>query len=120
MVLRHEPPIRGVKAHIGVDSKTKVIHAVVATAANVHDATVLPDLLHGGETQVWGDSAYQGQGDVLRQHAPRARDLTNRRTRYKGVINETERACNRIKSQVRSRVEHAFGVIKGIFHVSAK
>ena len=106
----------GMKAHIGVDSKTKVIHAVVATAANVHDATILPDLLHGGETRVWGDSAYQGQTDVLRQHAPKARDLTNRRYRYKGVVNEVERARNRIKSQIRSRVEHVFGVIKGIFH----
>ncbi len=88
----------------------------MATAANVHDATVLPDLLHGGETQVWGDSAYQGQTDILKKHAPKARDLTNRRTRYKGVVNETERARNRIKSQTRSRVEHAFGVIKGLFH----
>ena len=105
----------GMKAHIGVDSKTKVIHAVVATAANVHDATILPDLLHGGETRVWGDSAYQGQTDVLRQHAPKARDLTNRRYRYKGVVNEVERARNRIKSHIRSRVEHVFGVIKGVF-----
>ena len=112
----------GMKAHIGVDSKTKVIHAValpavwpVATAANVHDATALSDLLHGEETRVWGDSAYQGQTDVLRQHAPEARDLTNRRTRYKGVVNEAERARNRIKSQIRSRVERVFGVIKGVF-----
>ena len=52
----------GMKAHIGVDSRSKLIHAVVATAANVHDATVLPGLLHGDETRVWGDRAYQGQG----------------------------------------------------------
>jgi transposase, IS5 family len=57
----------GMKAHFGVDSKTKVIHAVVATAANVHDATVLPDLLHGEETRVWGDQAYKGQGEVIRK-----------------------------------------------------
>ena len=105
----------GMKAHIGVDSKTKVIHAVVATAANVHDATILPDLLHGDETQVWGDSAYQGQEAVIRTQAPKARDLTNRRYRYKGVVNEVERARNRIKSHIRSRVEHVFGVIKGVF-----
>jgi len=43
----------GMKAHIGVDSRTKVIHAVAATAANVHDAACLPDLLHGEETKVW-------------------------------------------------------------------
>jgi IS5 family transposase len=47
----------GMKAHIGVDSRSKLVHAVVATAANVHDATVLPDLLHGDETRVWGDRA---------------------------------------------------------------
>ncbi len=44
----------GMKAHIGVDSRTKIIHAVAATAANVHDATCLPDLLHGEETKVLG------------------------------------------------------------------
>jgi len=50
----------GMTAHIGVDSRSKVIHAVVATAAKVADATVLPDLLHGNETRVWGDQAYRG------------------------------------------------------------
>ena len=54
----------GMKAHVGVDSKTKLIHAVVATAANVHDATVLVDLLHGEETRVWGDQAYREQREV--------------------------------------------------------
>ena len=44
----------GMKAHIGVDSQTKVIHAVVATPANVHDSVCLPDLLHGEETRLWG------------------------------------------------------------------
>jgi len=105
----------GMKAHIGVDSKTKVIHAVVATAANVHDATILPDLLHGEETRVWGDQAYKGQTAVLREHAPNARDFTNRRYRYRGVINEVEKARNRTKSRVRAKVEHCFGVIKGVF-----
>src|SRR5664279_2107985 len=43
----------GMKAHVGVDSKSKLIHAVVATPANVADSRVLPDLLHGDETRVW-------------------------------------------------------------------
>lgn len=51
----------GMKAHVGVDSKTKLIHTAVATAANVADVTVLPDLLHGEETRVWGDQAYRGR-----------------------------------------------------------
>jgi transposase, IS5 family len=50
----------GMKAHLGVDSRTKLIHAVVATPANVADGRVLPELLqHGKETRVWGDQAYR-------------------------------------------------------------
>jgi IS5 family transposase len=69
----------GRKAHIGVDSQTKLIHSVAATAANVHDSQVLPDLLHGQETRVWGDSAYSGQRDVLQHHAPDARASSRRK-----------------------------------------
>jgi len=105
----------GMKAHLGVDSKTKLIHAVVATAANVHDATVLADLLHGEETRVWGDQAYRGQGEVIRAHAPNAKDFTNRRYRYRGVVDEAEKARNRNKSKVRAKVEHSIGVIKRVF-----
>ena len=105
----------GMKAHIGVDSRSKVIHAVVATAANVADATVLPDLLHGDETRVWGDQAYRGQRAVIRDHAPNAKDFTNRRYRHRGVVDEAEKARNRTKSRVRARVEHRFGVIKRVF-----
>ena len=46
---------------MGVDSKTKMIHSVVATPANVADSTVLPELLHGEETKVWGDQAIGGR-----------------------------------------------------------
>jgi IS5 family transposase len=102
----------GMKAHVGVDSKMKIIHTVVATAANMADSTVLPELLHGEETRVWGDRAYQGQTEVIRQCAPRARDCTQRRCRYKDWVDEVERAKNRTKSKVRSRVEHVFGVMK--------
>ena len=80
----------GMKAHIGVDSKTKVIHAVVATAANVADSTILPDLLHGDETRVWGDQAYKGKTQVIREHAPKALDFTNRRYRFKQRIDEVQ------------------------------
>ena len=103
------------KAHIGVDSKTKVIHSVVATAANVSDSAVLPDLLHGDETRVWGDQAYRGQKPVIRKHAPNAADFVNRRYRHRGVVDEVERGRNRTKSKVRAKVEHAFGVIKRVF-----
>ena len=105
----------GMKAHIGVDSKTKIIHSAAATAANVADCRLLPDLLHGEETRVWGDQAYRGQRNVIVEHAPRAQDFTNRRYRQKGVVNENERAKNRTKSKVRAKVEHVFFVIKQVF-----
>src|SRR5256885_5858458 len=78
----------GMKAHFGVDSRTKLIRAVVATPANVADSTVLPELLHGQETRVWGDQAYRGQRAVIRQHAPKARDFVNRRYRHRGVVHD--------------------------------
>ena len=105
----------GMKAHLGVDSKTKLIHSVVATAANVADSRVLPDLLHGEETRVWGDQAYRGQQGVIRNRAPKAKDFTNRRYRHCGVVDEREKAKNRTKSKVRAKVEHVFGVIKRVF-----
>ena len=105
----------GMKAHFGVDSRTKLIHAVVATPANVADSTVLPELLHGQETRVWGDQAYRGQRAVIRDHAPKARDFTNRRYRHRGIVDEVERRKNRTKSKVRARVEHAIGIIKRVF-----
>jgi IS5 family transposase len=51
----------GMQAHVAVDSSTKLIDTAVVTPANVADATVLPDLLHGEETKVWGDQAYCGR-----------------------------------------------------------
>jgi len=102
----------GMKAHVGVDSKTKLIHSAVATAANVADPTVLPELLHGEETKVWGDQAYRGQTEVIREAAPRAQDLTCQRYRYQDRIDEQERAKNRTKSRVRSKVEHVFQIMK--------
>src|ERR1039458_9011571 len=88
-----------------------MIHSVVATAANVADSTVLPELLHGEETKVWGDQAYRGQTEAMQEVAPRAQDLTHKQYRYKDRIDETQRAKNRTKSRVRSKVEHVFGVM---------
>ena len=66
----------GMKAHIGVDSRSKLIHFVAASAANVHDSQALPYLLHGKERRVWGDSAYRGQREVIRECARHAQDFT--------------------------------------------
>jgi IS5 family transposase len=102
----------GMKAHVGVDSKTKLIHTVLASAANVQDRDALPYLLHGAETRVWGDQGYQGHTHLIHRHAPRAKDFTNKRYRFRGRVNEVEKAKNRNKSRVRAKVEHVFGVIK--------
>ena len=108
----------GMKAHIGVDSRTKLIHSVVATSANVHDSQVLADLLHGEETRVWGDSAYTGQKEVMTDCAPRARDFTQAKGSRNRKLTDEERARNRNKSRVRAKVEHQFGIIKRQFGFS--
>ncbi len=64
---------------------------------------------------MWGDQAYRGQRAVIREQAPAAKDLTNRRYRHRGVVDETERAKNRTKLKVRAKVEHTIGVIKRVF-----
>jgi IS5 family transposase len=66
------------------------------------------------ERRVWGDGAYQGQTQVIRECAPRAQDYRQRRCRYnKGQIrDEVAWAKNRTKSKVRAKVEHVFQVMK--------
>ena len=105
----------GMKAHIGMDSKTKLIHSVVATPANEHDKHSIPDLLHGNERRVYGDSAYSSQKELIAGAAPRARDFTNRKGTRNRALTDRDRETNRRKSSVRARVEHAFLVIKRIF-----
>ena len=105
----------GMKAHVAVDSKTKMIHTILASAANVADRDALPPLLHGKETRVWGDQAYRGQQAAIRKVARRAKDFTNQRYRWGSRVDERIRAINRRKSSVRSKVEHSIGVIKRVF-----
>lgn len=105
----------GMKAHVAVDSRHKLIHTVLASAANVADSLALPHLLHGEETCVWGDQAYQGHTAAIRSVAPRARDCTNRRYRFGTRVDEAIKAKNRNKSRVRAKVEHSIGVIKRVF-----
>ena len=105
----------GMKAHIGVDSRTKLIHSVVATAANVHDSQMLPKLLHGQETRVGGDAAYNGQRDVIQHHAPHAQSFIQAKAHRHRPLSEDEQAKNRTKAKVRAKVEHVFLVIKRIF-----
>jgi IS5 family transposase len=105
----------GMKLHIGVDSKTGLIHSAVASSANMHDSEVLPDLLHGEEARVYGDSAYRDQREKIRHKAPRAKDFTQARAYRNRPLSEREHSANRTKSKIRAKVEHPFLVIKRLW-----
>jgi len=108
----------GMKLHIGVDSQSGLAHSAVVTSANVHDKHPIPDLLHGNEQRVYGDSAYASQKKQIHSKAPQAKDFTNERTRKGGEVDEVKREKNRNKSKIRARVEHVFGVVKRLWGFS--
>jgi IS5 family transposase len=105
----------GMKAHIGVDSKSGLVHSVEGTTAKVHDRTCLPALLHNKEDIVIGDKGYYSETDksmareaginwaVLDRKKP-GRDLSRKQKKKNAQI-----------SSVRSKVEHPFQVIKCIW-----
>ena len=106
----------GMKLHIGVDSQSGLAHSAVVTPANVHDKHALPELLHGNERRVYGDSAYASQKQLMAGKAPRAKDFTNERVRKQGgQVDEAARLKNRNKSRIRARVEHVFCVVKRLW-----
>ena len=83
--------------------------------ANVHDSQVIAELLHGEEREVWGDSACQGQGKVIREVAPQAREFIQEKAVRRRPLSEAQRARNRIQSRIRAKVEHPFHVMKRVF-----
>ena len=107
----------GMKVHIGADSKTGLIHSASVTAANVHDSHEVPNLLHGKETRLYGDCAYRGQAqrERLRELAPKAKDFTHKRAYKNRPLTEADKATNRRKSRVRSKVEHPFLTLKRLW-----
>jgi IS5 family transposase len=105
----------GMKLHIGVDSRSGLIHSTSVTAANVHDSQQLGALLHGQEKRLYGDSAYGGQKEVLHATAPKARDFTNRRAYRNRPLTDDDRLTNTRKSSVRAKVEHPFLRIKRLW-----
>jgi IS5 family transposase len=108
----------GMKLHIGADSQTGLAHSAVVTPANMHDKHPLPDLLHGQERRVYGDSAYMSQQELIHSKAPQAKDFTNERIRKADTIDEVKRRKNRNKSKIRARVEHVFAVVKRLWGFS--
>ena len=114
----------GYKGHIGVDRGTGLVNKIETTAGNVHDTTPVPDLLEGTEEEVFGDSGYLGVDQheevpkVNREGTPIEFRINVRRSSLK-KLPETEqvkaREAEHAKSSIRSKVEHVFAVVKGMF-----
>jgi IS5 family transposase len=110
----------GMKAHIGVDAETGLVHSVVGTAANVSDVTQAHALLHGGETVVYADAGYQGVDKrPENQDTPVTWRVAMRPGRRRALPDtDTGRLqawIERIKASIRAKVEHPFRIIKRQF-----
>ena len=111
----HYPKAGNGRPPVGLE---RMLRMYFVQAANVHDKHPLPDLLHGNEQRVYGDSAYASQKALIQARAPRARDFTNQRVRRSGEIDEAQRSKNRGKSRVRARVKHVLAVVKRLWGFS--
>ncbi|MDN4547980.1 IS5 family transposase [Pseudomonas sp. C32] len=111
----------GMKAHIGVDDESGLVHSVVGTAANVADVTQVDKLLHGAENVVCADAGYTGVEkrtehdgrEVIWQIA--ARRSTYKKLGKRSALYKAKRKIEKAKAQVRAKVEHPFRVVKRQF-----
>jgi len=114
------------KAHIGVDKESGLVHTLTTTAANVSDISQTPALLHGQESAVWADAGYVGvekREDMQKALAANEQTVQwhvakRRRTLTKladGWQKSMAQAYEKLKAQVRAYVEHPFHVVKDIF-----
>lgn len=110
----------GMKAHVGVDADSGLVHTVVATAANVGDVTQAHALLHGDERVAFGDAGYQGvekreenRDTKVRWHVAMKRGKRKAlpATGWGPLIEQVEK----IKASLRAKVEHPFHVVKNLF-----
>lgn len=116
----------GMKAHIGVDAQSGLVHTVRGTAGNVNDVLEANALLHGQESNVYGDAGYQGAdkrpdaNGTVRWHIAmhpgkrRALDLDDE-------VDQLSHRIEKIKASIRAKVEHPFRVLKRQFgHVKVR
>lgn len=110
----------GMKAHIGVDAQTGIIHTVVTTPANTADITQAHALLHGEEKLAFGDAGYQGiekreehQGSRVRWHV--ALRPGKRRALPKTKLGRLAEQIEQAKASIRAKVEHPFHMVKNLF-----
>ena len=107
----------GMKAHIGVDSETGIVHSLSTTAANAHDVTEAHNLLHGGERVVWCDAGYQG---VHKRWENLGLEIDWRVAMRPGKRRNldpgsAEELAEKLKASVRAKVEHPFQKVKRVF-----
>ena len=110
----------GMKAHIGVDAQSGLVHSVIGTAANVHDVTQAQALLHGEETDVFGDAGYQGvekreENLELPVNWHIAMRPGKRRALPGTSLGELLENVEQAKASIRAKVEHPFHIVKNLF-----
>ncbi len=114
----------GMKAHIGVDRQSGLVHTVVSTAANVSDISQTAVLLHGSETQVYADAGYVGidKRDEVKAADPERKidwQIAKRRQPIRKMEDGPEKdgllAVEKAKASVRAFVEHPFHILKNLF-----
>ena len=104
----------GMKAHVGTDVKG-IVHSLTTTHAAAADITQMPELMHGEERTWYGDRAYWSERDREYARSQRIRYRVQRRTTAGNPLSEYWREINRKRSQIRSRCEHAFHVVKRLW-----
>jgi IS5 family transposase len=110
----------GMKAHIGVDAQSGLVHTVIGTAGNVSDITQAQALLHGNETDVFGDAGYQGvEKREENLEAPVTWHVAmkpgKRKTLPGTALGDLLERIEHTKASIRAKVEHPFHVVKNLF-----
>ena len=105
----------GMKAHVGVDADSGVVHSLETTTAKVHDSQLWDELLHGQEDSVWADKGYVSAAREAAFSGPGKFWGVMRKAPKGGALDPVDEDINRIIAKVRARVEHPFRVIKRQF-----
>ena len=105
----------GMKAHVGVDAESGIVHSLETTTAKVHDSQVWDELLHGQEDSVWADKGYVSAAREAAFSGPGKVWGVMRKAPKGGALHPLDEDINRIIAKVRARVEHPFRVLKRQF-----
>ena len=105
----------GMKAHVGVDAESGIVHSLATTTAKVHDSQIWDELLHGKETSVWADKGYVSAARESTFSTPGKFWGVMRKAPKGGSLDPIDADINRIIAMVRARVEHPFRVLKRQF-----